>query len=444
MRSIYTKITAILMLGFVIQITIVAGLFKFILTKNIIDDINRNEQQRQAKLQLAIVNLQKMIKDNPSGVQEYLNQYAKDKNMNFIIKDMSGNTIYFTNNGNGDKREIQETGFIKIKDTPIYIVYAYFPTGINSLAKDIERGETKYYLLILVVSVSLFVSLLIYRILALPLKKLSKAMAEVDYGNTTTVIPYYGNDEVGYLCRNFEEMGKRLQKSEKNQLELIQAISHDLKTPLTSILGYIKRLDDGKITDENKRKEYYKTIYRKALDLKGLIEELDEYSFFNVKAKYEIQQVNAKVFMEDICHELKQEVIQKGGRLEYINNIDNKMFIMIDEAKIKRVFSNIVENSLKYAGEKCKVTIRTTAINKNLLCEIYDNGKGVEEEKLSKIFERFYRVEESRSREMGGTGLGLAICKEIIQGHGGQINAKNMQGKGLCVYFTLPIKTMEG
>lgn len=444
MRSIYTKITAILMLGFVVQITIVAGLFKFILTKNIIDDINRNEQQRQAKLQLAIVNLQKMIKDNPSGVQEYLDQYAKDKNMNFIIKDMSGNTIYFTNHGNQDKREIQETGFIKIKDTPIYIVYAYFPTGINSLAKDIERGQTKYYLLLLVISVSLFVSLLIYRILALPLKKLNKAMAEVDYGNTTTVIPYYGNDEIGYLCRNFEEMGKRLQKSEKNQLELIQAISHDLKTPLTSILGYIKRLDDGKITDENKKREYYKTIYRKAMDLKGLIEELDEYSFYNVKSRYETKQINAKTFIEDICHELKQEVTQKGGRLEYINNIDGKLSLMIDEAKIKRVFSNIVENSLKYAGEKCKVTIRTSTINKNFLCEIYDNGKGVEEEKLSKIFERFYRVEESRSREMGGTGLGLAICKEIIEGHGGEINAKNMKDKGLCVYFTLPVKTMEG
>jgi signal transduction histidine kinase len=268
-------------------------------------------------------------------------------------------------------------------------------------------------------------------------------MNNTSYGNTVISIPYYGDDELGLLCRNFEEMGKRLKKSEKEEIELIQAISHDLKTPMTSIIGYMNRLINGKANSEEKRKEYYEIVYRKANEMKLLLNDLEEYASIGIEIKYDMQPVDVSKFIVDICEEIRCEVEERSGSFKCLNSIDEAFEMLVDEVKIRRVFTNIVENSFKYAGENCELSIRTSLKEKFILFEICDNGIGVPEEQLGKIFDRFYRTEVSRSRERGGTGLGLAICKSIVEGHGGKICAKQNAGGGLCISFTIPVRKVS-
>lgn len=439
MRSINTKITLILTGGFLLQVILVASLFRVVFAKQILAEINNHEEVRQVILQKAVTGIEK-IGNKPERIEVFIDELSKKTNVDFSLKDFDGNTVYSTSLPKNESRKIQEVDFIKIKGKPAYIIYAYFPPKINSVAKTVPGKKARQYLGLIVVAVSFITSFLIYGVLAVPIKNLRRAVKSMDYGNTNVKIPYYANDELGELCRSFEDMGRRLKKSEDSQIELIQAVSHDLKTPLTSILGYVKRLIDGKVNDDEKRQEYFEIIYRKANDLKNLLGELEEYALLSGGAKYNMKPVDCTKFFSEMCDELKHDVIQKGGNFEYINYLEGDHQIFIDEARIRRVFVNIVQNSLKYAGDSCTITAKCSNRGSGIFFELCDNGEGVPEDQLEKIFDRFYRIDTSRSREKGGTGLGLAICKGIIEAHGGEIAARISDEGGLCIYFTIPEK----
>jgi K+-sensing histidine kinase KdpD len=140
-------------------------------------------------------------------------------------------------------------------------------------------------------------------------------------------------------------MGKRLRKSEDNQQELVQAISHDIKTPLTSLIGYSKRLAVGK-ADGEKQKEYYDTIFRKANDIKNIIEELEDFGNISQESKYNKIQVNCKNYINSLAEEILREVDIRGSYADYTNDIDDNLVMNVDVNKVKRVFFNIIENSL--------------------------------------------------------------------------------------------------
>lgn len=280
-----------------------------------------------------------------------------------------------------------------------------------------------------IILLSIIILALVYKSIANPLKNLSKAVNSIDYGKTLVEIPYYLNDELGFLCRNFEEMGRRLKKSENNQQELIQAISHDIKTPLTSIIGYSKRLAEDKVK-ESKKEKYFEIIHKKANDLKFLLEELEDYSNINVQSKYIEETVNIFESFEKFCYNLKTELENKDINFTYYNELNPSINLVLDKKKMKRVFMNLIQNSFKYAGENCTLIIKGISNEKSLSLEVTDNGSGVSNDQLDKIFDRFYRVESSRSREKGGTGLGLTICKDIVEYYGGTIYARNLPNNG--------------
>lgn len=436
MKAIYQKIALVLGLGFLIQIICFALFYRHVIANRIISEINYQENKRQSIMQQAIDNVQK-FHTKSDRLQKAMEQVSKTNNVNFTVKDKDKKLIFSSKQPKKLSNSIEKEGFVEVSGQVTYIIYGYFPERIDHNF-NLQEQSIKILIVIIILLISMITLVIIYKFITNPLKKLSIIVNSIQYGNTLVEIPYYGQDELGLLCRNFEEMGKRLKKSEDNQQELIQAISHDVKTPLTSIIGYSKRLTEGKVKEE-KKENYYETIYKRATDLKLLLEELEDYSSINSSSKYNKKLINCSELFENISEELKAEAESKGAVLIYSNKIDKNLTANFDVNKIRRVFMNLVQNSLKYAGDSCDINIEGISKNRILRFEINDNGEGVPEEHINKIFDRFHRVDSSRSREKGGTGLGLAICKDIVENHGGEISAVNLRQEGFSIFIEFKI-----
>ncbi|MCH5138244.1 HAMP domain-containing histidine kinase [Clostridiaceae bacterium UIB06] len=431
MKNIYQKIALLLAFGFFVQLISFAIFYRHVVTNRVISEINYQENKRQVVLQEAIDSVQKYHKKT-SKLEKAMDEISQKYNTNFVVKDVEENIIYASKKIKKSNNSIEKEGYLKLSGKVEYIIYGYFPAKIYDSDIDVKGQTTRILIVISILTISILVPLTIYRVITNPLKKLSKAVNSIQYGNTLVEIPYDGNDELGLLCRNFEQMGKRLKASEDNQQELIQAISHDVKTPLTSIMGYSKRLMEGKVKEE-KQIGYYEIIYKKSTDLKLLLEELEDYSNINSRSKYNKELINCSEMFENIMLDLKTESENKGVKFNYSNLIDKNLAFKFDINKIRRVFTNFTDNSIKYAGEGCIINIIGISNEKVLKFEVKDNGEGVKEDHINKIFDRFYRVDSSRSREKGGTGLGLAICKEIVENHEGLIRAENLPDRGFSI-----------
>ncbi|WPC44259.1 HAMP domain-containing sensor histidine kinase [Clostridium sp. JS66] len=438
MKNIYQKIALLLAFGFFIQLISFAIFYRQVVINRVITEINYQENRRQSILQKAIDDVQKYRKKTDK-LEKVMDEASKKYNTNFVVKDVEENTIYASKKPKRSSTSIEKEGYLKISGKVEYIVYGYFPAKIYDSDIAVKGQNIRILIVTIILVISLLVLFTIYRVIANPLKKLSKSVKGIQYGNTLVQIPYYGKDELGLLCRNFEDMGKRLKASEDNQQELIQAISHDVKTPLTSIMGYSKRLMEGKVKEE-KLTDYYEIIYKKSTDLKLLLEELEDYSNINSCSKYNKELINCNKMFENLMLDLKTELQNKNVKFNYSNLIDKNLLLKFDVNKMRRVFVNLVDNSIKYAGEGCIINITGTSNEKVLRFEVKDNGEGVKEDCIDKIFHKFYRVDSSRSREKGGTGLGLAICKDIVENHEGFIRAENLPDKGLCILIEFKVK----
>ena len=440
MKSIYEKITLILIIGFVLQIALFGVFYKHVVVNHVIAEINQQEEMRHEILQQVSVVVQKNMY-NSNGVQQVLDSFAKKYKVEFQIKNMQEEVVYKSSNVySANTTTIQEMENIKNGSKLQYVLYGHFPERISG--SNMHQDKTRIFIGTIILLLFFVISYFIYRILADPLKKLGKAINAVEYGNTIVKIPYNGDDEFGMLCRSLENMGERLKKSEKLQIDMLQALSHDLKTPLTSIMGYSKRLLEEKVP-EQRIHTYNDTIYRKAIELKSLLEELEEYSYIDAENKYKKINVNLDVYFNDMCEEIKREVESKGGSFQCDKNFESHISISIDVNKMKRVFMNIVTNSLKYAGTTCNISLKGFCSEDKVYFEFCDDGEGVPEEQIKRIFDRFYRVDSSRNREKGGTGLGLAICKNIVVGHGGEIYADNIENIGFKIVIVLPLLGLQ-
>jgi histidine kinase len=283
------------------------------------------------------------------------------------------------------------------------------------------------------------------RTLVKPLKELEKAANEIKQGNLDYNIKINSKDEIAQLSKTFEEMRLRLKESlelqqqyEENRRELISNISHDLKTPITSIKGYVEGIKDGVADTPEKMDKYVTTIYTKAIYMDNLINDLFLFSKLDLnKENFKYQMVDMVSYIKDCVDEISFDL--DTSEVELTSILPEKLiYAEIDVQQIKRTIMNIVGNSIKYKkDEKLKVDIILSESKDYITVEIKDNGKGIPEESLSYIFERFYRSDVSRGTTVGGTGLGLAIAKKIIEEHKGKIWAESELGEGTSIFFSL-------
>ena len=312
---------------------------------------------------------------------------------------------------------------------------------VKLMAKDMILTAT-----IILVFTALSVGLWIYRSIAVPLVKLKKATKNIKEGNLDFVLEVEGNDEFSQLCQDFEEMRKRLKESteekilmDKENKELISNISHDLKTPITAVKGYVEGIMDGVADTPEKMDRYVRTIYNKTNEMDHLINELTFYSKIDTnRIPYTFSKLNVEDYFSDCAEELGLEMETRGIELVYANYVEKGVQVIADGEQIRRVIHNIVSNAIKYM-EKPRgiIQLRVKDVGDFIQVEIEDNGKGIAAKDLPYIFDRFYRTDVSRNSSKGGSGIGLSIVKKIVEEHGGKIWATSEEGVGTTMYFVI-------
>ncbi|MFC4601182.1 sensor histidine kinase [Cohnella hongkongensis] len=281
-----------------------------------------------------------------------------------------------------------------------------------------------------------------------PLRALQKATEEIKDGNLNCEVKTRSKDEIGKLSAAFEEMRKKLKESvelqlqyEENRKELISNISHDLKTPVTAIKGYVEGIMDGVTDSPEKLDRYVKTIYSKAADMDRMIDELFLFSKLDLgKVPFDFEKVDIGAYLQDCAQELVFDLDKRGIKLELNALPEQTLYVKADREKLKRVLINILENSMKYMDKPDGwIGLNVEAQAGTAEISISDNGQGIPEDALPHIFDRFYRADPSRNSSTGGSGLGLAIAWQIVEEHGGRIRAESELGAGTRVHIELPL-----
>ena len=279
-----------------------------------------------------------------------------------------------------------------------------------------------------------------------PINQLQKAAKNVEEGNLDFELHPEKDDEMGQLVRAFEDMRVRLKDNAEEKLrndreskELISNISHDLKTPITAIKGYVEGIRDGVADTPEKMEKYLGTIYNKANEMNTLINELTLYAKIDTnRIPYNFAPLSVNEYFNDCAEDIAMELDSKNVEFGYFNYVDGEQKIIADPEQLKRVINNIISNSLKYMErEHGLINLRVKDVGDFIQVELEDNGKGIAAKDLPNIFDRFYRTDASRNSSKGGSGIGLSIVKKIVEDHGGKIWATSEEGVGTTMYFVI-------
>ena len=307
-------------------------------------------------------------------------------------------------------------------------------------------GEMRVSVILIMAMTCSFLMAWIYRSILTPIETLKKATRNIRDGNLDFEVEIGDDDEIGELCADFEEMRIRLKESTEEKVvfdsqnkELISNISHDLKTPITAVKGYVEGLLDGVADTPEKQKKYLRTIYNKANDMDRLINELTFYSKIDTnRIPYTFNKINVKEYFDDCFEDIGMEMSQQQISLSYDNKVAPDVMVIADAEQIKRVINNIVGNSVKYMDKPDKsIAIRVMDVGDFVQVEIEDNGRGIAAKDLPYIFDRFYRTDTSRNSSKGGSGIGLSIVHKVMEDHGGKVWATSREGEGTTMYFVL-------
>ncbi|WP_138751506.1 sensor histidine kinase [Paenibacillus sinopodophylli] len=301
---------------------------------------------------------------------------------------------------------------------------------------------------------SLLLTYFVSRSIIRPIKKLESAVLHIKDGDLSHKVESTTKGEIGQLSNAFEDMRVRLKQSidqslqyEENRKMLLSHISHDLKTPISAIKGYVEGIMDGIANTDEKRIRYMETIYRKATDMDQLIDELFLFSKLDLQTvAFDFKGLDIRRYLEHFLDEQRFDLEKSDVELIYPSLVTEPLIIAADPDKLSRVLTNILNNCVKFMGqdnelENKRIFVRVRELQHHALIVIEDSGPGIEEADLPFIFDRFYRAEQSRNLETGGSGLGLAIVKQIIEGHGGSVWAENAEQGGARFCLKLPKST---
>lgn len=416
--------------------------------------------------------VKEQIAEDPSKMedQEYLDEVAVKLNRKFsYIVVRKEESLYYTGNEQAAKRifnMLPEYGN-RMPDSEAELYYNdmkklvkqfdfQFTDGsrgsffiVTSVSSLISRNALKRMIVAFILVLCLTSVLLtqwIQKGIFTPINQLNTAMQNIAEGNLEYMLTTEEKGEIGELYRNYEDMRLRLKESldekfehEQKNKELVSNISHDLKTPITSIKGYVEGIMDGVADTPEKMNKYIRTIYDKANDMDRLINELTTYSGIDTnRIPYTFRRINVADYFGDCVEEVGLDLESKNIQLNYEDLVEPSTQIIADPEQLKRVINNIISNSVKYMNkEKGVIDIRILDEVDAIRVEIEDNGMGIAAKDLPNIFERFYRTDASRNSSKGGSGIGLSIVKKIVEDHGGYIWATSKENEGTCMHFVI-------
>ena len=284
--------------------------------------------------------------------------------------------------------------------------------------------------------IALVVGYLLSRIITRPVLELTAAVQEISGGKLDQHIPVRSDDELGTLTKEFNSMAKKLAQLMQSRRQMTADIAHELRTPISVILGHAEGIHDGVIEPSA---ENLNIIREEAIRLEKLVEDLRTLSLSEAG---ELKLVFAKVFPGTLIDKISERYSHPAhihGISFQTNYSAGLPEISIDSYRIMQVISNIIENALRNTPENGKISIDAEQVEEGIQFSIADSGNGISEEDLDRVFERLYKVDDSRGRTNGGSGLGLAIAKTIIEQHHGRIWLNSAVGVGTTVYLVLPI-----
>ena len=414
------------------------------------------------------------MKQNPffledKNVLDSISQGIADKSSYIIIR--KGNELYYTGNQLASAKIFDKLPDFDVEHIDSQMTQSIFYDDLSKLVRQMDfyfmdGSEGSFFIItkvnsmisrklfidmaiaiiIILIITSLFLTNWISRGVFEPITQLNTAMQNIAEGNLEYMLPDKNDGEIGELYRNYEDMRLRLKESadekilaEKQNKELVSNISHDLKTPITAIKGYVEGIMDGVADTPEKMDRYIRTIYNKANDMDRLINELTVYSGIDSnRIPYHFHRINVSEYFGDCVEEVGLDLESKNIKLNYSNLVSPDTVIIADPEQMKRVINNIIGNSVKYMGKNHgEIDIRILDEIDSIRVEIEDNGKGIAAKDLPNIFERFFRSDTSRNSAQGGSGIGLSIVKKIIEDHGGYIWATSKEGEGTCMHFVI-------
>ncbi|SMC47219.1 sensor histidine kinase [Papillibacter cinnamivorans] len=422
--SIQFKIPLYILVFFIFNILFI-GLYYNLKFSGSIAAENRENYQT---LSVEVFDIARGLEDD-ADYRETLSNLAGDSEYVFKVKSLSGDLIFET----GEKKRIAFD----------VTAAATFSEGAEELLLEVTRPISLGFLSsinlvtelliaeIIIIAITLFLlNLFLYMNTVRPLVGLQRNMELYKLGIKPTRTAR--KDEIGLLQNGFAELADSLDREKQLQYRIIASISHDIKTPLTSVMGYAERLQNENISKE-RFDSYLRTIYAKSRRIQELVEEFDDYISFSMEPALSLKRITAGQLCARTEEEYRDELSSLGIRFSVTCSCPGSL-LEVDLPKISRVFGNLIGNSIKYAASaEPEIAVLCEEKDGSTLFSVSDNGPGVGKEHLEKIFEPFYTSDASRRV----AGLGLSICRTIVENHGGTIWAESGDQGGLTIRFLL-------
>ena len=435
-------------------------------TTMVMDKISKKTQEeiqqaiQNGKFEEDYLDYVDQLNEKQSKIYSYLVVYDRDKFTYIGIPDSMSSNILVGLPVISEEDELWNNGILS-GDTEKYLVYpnyvahkdgtwgiVYLLAETNRMLPEVQDYLVSFRIMSLVIIALMVICLIIWadKCFFAPMRKLRKALKTITEGNLACEVKEDYEEELGGLCRDFENMRIHLKEAiddkmryDRDTKELISNISHDLKTPLTTIKGYVEGILDGVADSPDKMDRYLKTVYNKANDMERLIGELTLYSKIDTnEIPYNFIKINVKAYFDDCAEEIRTELESRNFVLTYLNYVPDDVCLIADPEQLYRVINNIISNSIKYNNKaRGVINIRVREEKEYIHLEIEDNGQGVSPEEAGRIFERFYRTDASRNSRTGGSGIGLSIVKKIVEAHGGTIWAVSNKNVGLTMHILL-------
>lgn len=384
---------------------------------------------------------------NPSGRLVLDSKSPVDVENEIVISDfdptITANTYYTIGNFFNTFTDEQLSVFAPISSNYKvrgYVVIHYPMSQISASCNSLLN--ISYLMLIILFLLSLIILIFFTEMVYIPLRKITEATEQYASGNMHYEFQIESEDEIGYLAASLSYMASEIARSEDDQKKFVANVSHDFRSPLTSIKGYLEAMLDGTIPPEMHEK--YLTIVRNETErltklTNGLLalNNLNTKGMLLDKSNFDINQMirNVAATFEGTCK-------SKTIAIELILTGD-EMFVTADMGKIQQVLYNLLDNAIKFSHHDSIIKLETTEKHNKIFVSVKDTGIGIPKEDLKLIWERFYKSDSSRGKDKKGTGLGLSITREIIRSHGENINVISTQGVGSEFIFSLPIADVD-
>jgi signal transduction histidine kinase len=435
-----------LIVAFLSVILVTIGAISIFVVQRTLHEIHLFEEQRQRILTDRIVFVlfsYHQQKGSWDDVQPYVEQMGSLYEQNIILTDQNGIVVAdSTGTILGELYHPDEPG--KKIYTPWSIeslgtVFASPTSIVDPISIWRLSGPMQRYILaggMIAAGIALAMAFLLSQRILAPIKALTSAAKRLGSGDFSQRVDVKDKSEIGELANTFNSMTSDLERAEQLRKNLVADVAHELRTPLTNLRGYLEALSDGVIEPDA---ETIRTLDEEASLLSRLVDDLQELSIAEAgQLKLVCQPEDVTELINQVVNSVQAQATNRGVSIT-VEPSDSLPLINVDAHRIRQILRNLLNNAIFHTPKEGNITIAIRQKDDFIEIAVTDTGEGIPPDSLPSIFERFYRVDKSRSRATGGTGLGLTITKRLVEAHGGSISVHSELGKGSCFTLTLPV-----